>query len=40
MLSMGMAWHIITSKSGNQILFHNGGTGGYTRQHDVIAQQK
>lgn len=30
MMSMAMAWHIITSRSGNKILFHNGGTGGYT----------
>ena len=29
-MSLGMGWHIIHDKSGEEILFHNGGTGGYT----------
>ena len=29
-MSVGLGWHIISTKTGNTILFHNGGTGGYT----------
>ncbi len=29
-MRIGMGWHIITTKMGNEYLFHNGGTGGYT----------
>ncbi len=29
-LSLGLAWHIIKSKSGHPIYFHNGATAGYT----------
>jgi CubicO group peptidase (beta-lactamase class C family) len=28
-LSLGLAWHILTTASGNPITWHNGGTGGY-----------
>lgn len=29
-MRIGMGLHIITTKTGNEYLFHNGGTGGYT----------
>ena len=28
-LNLGLAWHILTTPSGNNITWHNGGTGGY-----------
>jgi D-alanyl-D-alanine-carboxypeptidase/D-alanyl-D-alanine-endopeptidase len=28
-LSLGLAWHILATPSGNSITWHNGGTGGY-----------
>jgi CubicO group peptidase (beta-lactamase class C family) len=28
-LSLGLAWHILTTPNGNDITWHNGGTGGY-----------
>ena len=28
-LSLGLAWHILTTAAGNAITWHNGGTGGY-----------
>jgi len=28
-LSLGLAWHILTTASGSAITWHNGGTGGY-----------
>ncbi|WP_347218558.1 serine hydrolase [Chryseobacterium sp.] len=27
---IGLGWHIITTKSNKEVLFHNGGTGGYS----------
>ena len=29
-MSIGLGWHLITTKTGATVLFHNGGTGGYT----------
>ena len=28
-LNLGLAWHILTTPNGNNITWHNGGTGGY-----------
>lgn len=29
-LEMGLGWHIIKTKSGGEVIWHNGATGGYT----------
>jgi CubicO group peptidase (beta-lactamase class C family) len=29
-MSIGLGWHLITRKKGKQVIWHNGGTGGYT----------
>lgn len=29
-MSIGLGWHLISTKAGSTLLFHNGGTGGYT----------
>lgn len=29
-MKIGLGWHILTSKLGNKLFWHNGGTGGYT----------
>lgn len=39
-MSLGLAWHIIKTKTGNEILFHNGGTGGYTSSLMIDVQQQ
>lgn len=43
-MSIGLGWHIIKRKNGGELIWHNGGTGGYTssmaldleRKNDVI----
>jgi CubicO group peptidase (beta-lactamase class C family) len=29
-MSIGLGWHLVKGKKGKQLLWHNGGTGGYT----------
>ena len=29
-MEMGLGWHLLTTKSGEEWIWHNGGTGGYT----------
>lgn len=29
-ISLGLAWHLPKPKNGNELVFHNGGTGGYS----------
>lgn len=38
-MSMGIGWHIIRTNRGNEVLFHNGGTGGYTSSM-VLSKEK
>lgn len=39
-MRIGLAWHIITSKNGNDIYWHNGGTGGYSSSMAVNINDK
>ncbi len=39
-LSIGLGWHIIKAKSGNEYVWHNGGTGGYTSSMLVDVENK
>ena len=37
---MGMGWHIIKTNKGVEVLFHNGGTGGYTTSMMLSKEKK
>ena len=39
-MRIGLAWHIITSKNGKDIYWHNGGTGGYSSSMAVNIDDK
>ncbi|MEA3451484.1 MAG: serine hydrolase domain-containing protein, partial [Bacteroidota bacterium] len=39
-MSIGLAWHIIKSKSGNIWTWHNGGTGGYSSSMVIDTKTK
>jgi len=39
-MNIGLGWHIINSKNGNQWCWHNGGTGGYTSSMTIDAENK
>jgi len=39
-MSVGLGWHIITTKSGDTILWHNGGTGGYSSHLSINLENK
>lgn len=39
-MKIGLGWHLLKAKNGNKLIWHNGGTGGYTSSMtlDVISQ--
>ena len=39
-LKMGLGWHIIKTKAGKDIYFHNGGTGGYSSSMAINMENK
>jgi CubicO group peptidase (beta-lactamase class C family) len=39
-MSVGIGWHIIKTNKGNEVLFHNGGTGGYTSSMMLSKEKK
>jgi len=39
-MDMALSWHIVKNKSGNDIHFHNGGTGGYTSSMSLDIEDK
>ncbi len=39
-MGIGLAWHIITSKNGKELYWHNGGTGGYSSSMAVNIEDK
>lgn len=39
-LQMGLGWHILKSKSGKKVHFHNGGTGGYSSSMILDLEKK
>jgi len=38
--SIGLGWHLITRKNGNQVIWHNGGTGGYSSSMALDVERK
>jgi CubicO group peptidase (beta-lactamase class C family) len=39
-MNIGTGWHIIKTNKGNEVLFHNGGTGGYTSSMMLSKEKK
>ncbi len=39
-MKIGLGWHIIKSKDGNQWFWHNGGTGGYSSSMTIDTKNK
>ena len=39
-MKIGLGWHILPTKNGNEIYWHNGGTGGYSSSMSVDVNQK
>lgn len=39
-MQMGLGWHILTNEQGEQLYWHNGGTGGYTSSLMLQPEQK
>lgn len=39
-MDIGLGWHIIKTKSGNNWFWHNGGTGGYTSSMAIDTERK
>ena len=39
-MSTGLGWHIIKSKSGTILNWHNGGTGGYSSSMAIDTKSK
>lgn len=39
-MRLGLGWHIVTTRSGQRVLWHNGGTGGYTSSIALDAKRK
>ncbi len=39
-MSIGLAWHIVESKSGSKLFWHNGGTGGYSSSMAIDTKRK
>ncbi|MGE8554756.1 MAG: serine hydrolase [Chryseobacterium jejuense] len=37
---IGLGWHIITTKNNKEVLFHNGGTGGYSSSMTLDMENK
>lgn len=38
--AIGMCWHIIKSRNGKDLYWHNGGTGGYSSSMAVNVEEK
>lgn len=39
-MSIGLGWHILKRKNGGELIWHNGGTGGYTSSMALDIQNK
>ena len=39
-MSIGLGWHIIKRKNGGELIWHNGGTGGYTSSMALDLERK
>ncbi|PCJ65295.1 MAG: penicillin-binding protein [Bacteroidetes bacterium] len=39
-MSIGLAWHILNRENGNELIWHNGGTGGYTSSMALDVKHK
>mgnify|MGYP000138509557 FL=1 len=39
-MGIGLGWHIIKTSSGNDVNWHNGGTGGYSSSMIVDVENK
>jgi CubicO group peptidase (beta-lactamase class C family) len=37
---MGLGWHILKSENGNDLFWHNGGTGGYSSSMTIDLKNK
>ncbi len=39
-MSIGLAWHLLSMKNGDKLIWHNGGTGGYTSSMALNLEDK
>ena len=39
-MGIGLGWHLITTRSGNELIWHNGGTGGYSSSMALDIEQQ